>query len=656
MKLRTKAMIILVVTVMLAMGGSGLFFFQKFKVAYRHSVFQAIDAVAKNNAESLSNYLQRQHDIAKHIGEMLPIVSLELTGSQWIEDYFARHYDGFSFFGNGFFFLDANGLLRVDYPSFPERHGQDFSFRPYFKRTMAEKKGIVGQPYRSARSGEGVLTFTAYMAAADGTPLGIVGCSTLLENDEILSKIRNRKIGETGYSYVFDKNRLMILHPNDERMLTSDVPLGSNVMFDAAIQGFEGTTETVNSKGVKMLVAFRAVPGSNWIVASQLPAKEAFAIQAENQRIFIIFIFVGSIFAALVGLFFVHRIMRDLDTLEVATSTLAIPDKSDTDIEKVLSTETDKLKPLAGHPEFGSLANTISKLYSRLGRSLSESQHMAGELDGAYQQLKATQSQILQQEKMASVGQLAAGVAHEINNPMGFITSNLSTLKRYQEKLTIYLQQLEEWLKDQASDEILEQQKKLKKKQKIAYILEDIEDLIEESNDGAVRVRDIVQNLKSFSRVDQTEFTQADINECLESTLAIAMNEVKYKASVEKDFGELPLLPCYPQQLNQVFLNILVNAAQAIEENGEIKIKTWNENDLVKIAISDNGSGIPEDIREKIFEPFFTTKDVGKGTGLGMSISYDIIKEHQGQIKIDSAIGQGTTFTIELPVDREGDE
>jgi len=375
----------------------------------------------------------------------------------------------------------------------------------------------------------------------------------------------------------------------------------------------------------------------------------------KNQRIFILFIFIGSLFAALFGLFFVHRSMRDLDTLEAATATLAIPEKSTIDIDKVLATETDKLKPLAGHPEFGSLSNTISELYSRLGRSLSETQQMAGELDDAYQQLKATQSQILQQEKMASVGQLAAGVAHEINNPMGFITSNLSTLKRYQEKLTTYLQQLEEWLKEQASPETLEQQKELKKKQKIAYVLDDIEDLIEESNDGAIRVRDIVQNLKSFSRVDQTEFTPADINECLESTLAIAMNEIKYKASVEKDFGELPLLPCYPQQLNQVFLNILVNAAQAIEEKGEIKIKTRAENGNVVITISDNGSGIPDDIKEKIFEPFFTTKDVGQGTGLGMSISYDIIKEHDGQIKIDSEAGQGTTFTIELPLGREGE-
>ncbi len=277
------------------------------------------------------------------------------------------------------------------------------------------------------------------------------------------------------------------------------------------------------------------------------------------------------------------------------------------------------------------------------------------ELEDAYRQLKSSQLQILQQEKMASIGQLAAGVAHEINNPMGFITSNLNSLGRYQEKLASYQNQLEDWLKQQDNPELLAQMQAERKRLKIDYLLEDIRDLLTESTDGAERVREIVQNLKSFSRVDQAEFCESDINSCLESTLAIAANEIKYKATVEKDFGPLPQVPCYPQQLNQVFLNILVNAAQAIKEKGVIKIRTWQDGGWAKIAISDTGSGIPEAIRHRIFEPFFTTKDVGKGTGLGMSISYEIIKKHGGDIKIESSEGQGTTFFIKLPLKREGD-
>ena len=656
MKLRTKVMVILSVTVVLAMGGSGLFFFQQYHAAFYHSVLHAVDSVAKNNVEILSNYLHNQNLIANHIGAMLPHEALELKDYQGIENYFTKHYQAFPFFENGFFLLDEHGILRAGYPLNPELHGTDYSSRAYFQRTMAEKKGVVGFPYRSPRTGKGVLAFTVYITSRKGTPLGVLCCSTLLKTDGIISKIRNRKIGETGYSYVFDKNRLIILHPEDERMLVRDVSIGANKIFDAAIEGFEGTAETVNSKGVKMLVAFRPVPGTDWIVASQLPVVEAFAPLVVSQRIFVVFIFISSIGAALIGLFFVHRSMRDLDTLEAIIAALAVPDGLNHDIKKVLTAETDKLKPLSNHPEFGTLTSTISKLYNRLGRSLAEIQQLANELEGAYQQLKATQLQILQQEKMASVGQLAAGVAHEINNPMGFITSNLLMLKRYQGRLKNYLEQLETWLQEQGSPGILEQQKDLQKKLKITYVLEDVQDLIEESSEGATRVRDIVQNLKSFSRVDQSEFTQADINKCLESTIAIVWNEIKYKATLEKDFGELPLVPCYPQQLNQVFLNILINAAQAIEKKGAIKIKTWVENRKVKIAISDNGSGIPEDIREKIFDPFFTTKDVGVGTGLGMSISYEIIQKHNGRIEVDSREGQGTTFTIELPLGREGDE
>ncbi|WP_321369661.1 ATP-binding protein [uncultured Desulfuromusa sp.] len=651
MKLRTKVMIILVVTVLVAMGGSGLFFFQKFRTAYRNSLFQAIDAVATNNAESLSNYLSQQYVIAQHVGELIPLEAVKLNNSLILTDYFAYHMNDFNFFNNGYFFLDATGVLTFDYPVHSDLYGKDFSFRPYFKQTMMTGKGVICEPYRSDRSGKGVLTITAPIRSKHGELLGIVGSSTRLEDDQILRKIRYRKIGETGYSYVFNTNRLMILHPDGGRMLTRDIPVGANKMFDAAIEGFEGITETTNSRGDRMLVAFRHVSGSNWIAATQLPVKEAFASQEKNQRIFVLFILGSSLFAAVIGAFFVHRGTLDLATLEAVTSDLALPDKQGGAFD--IEAQSDKLKPLSNHPEFGALTNTISQLYSKLGRSLAETQQMAEDLDSAYQQLKSTQSQILQQEKMASVGQLAAGVAHEINNPVGFISSNLSTLKRYQEKQSNYLGQLESWLQEVGSSEVLDQHQKLRKEQKISYLLEDIVDLIDESRDGAVRVKDIVQNLKSFSRVDQTKFTQADINDCLESTLAIAMNEIKYKASVEKDFGEIPLISCYPQQLNQVFLNILVNAAQAIEEKGVIGIRTRHEDNLVKITISDNGSGIPESIKEKIFEPFFTTKEVGKGTGLGMSISYDIIKEHKGQIKVDSELGQGTTFTIELPLDLE---
>jgi len=273
-----------------------------------------------------------------------------------------------------------------------------------------------------------------------------------------------------------------------------------------------------------------------------------------------------------------------------------------------------------------------------------ESQHR--ELEKAYAELKAAQSQILQQEKMASIGQLAAGVAHEINNPMGFIISNLGTLGKYVERL-------KEFIHVQSAFTASEQSKKLeesRKRLKIDYIIEDTNQLLKESLDGAERVKMIVQNLKSFSHIDEAEWKMADINAGIESTINIVWNELKYKATVKKEYGDIPPTKCNPGQLNQVFMNILVNAAHAIEKQGEITMKTWHEDNNIFVSISDTGHGIPADKINRIFEPFFTTKEVGKGTGLGLSIAYDIVKKHNGDIMVESEVGKGSRFTVKIPV------
>ncbi|MFQ5456119.1 MAG: ATP-binding protein [Nitrospirota bacterium] len=272
------------------------------------------------------------------------------------------------------------------------------------------------------------------------------------------------------------------------------------------------------------------------------------------------------------------------------------------------------------------------------------------ELESAYDELKHTQAQVMQQEKMASIGQLAAGVAHEINNPLAFISSNLSTLTKYSNKLIEFIRIQSEYLESLETTEVAEDFKEKRKKLKIDYIIEDINSLIAESFDGADRVRNIVQNLKSFSRIDEQDYKQADIIECIESTINIVWNELKYKATVKKEYGDIPLTHCYPQQLNQVFMNLLVNASHAIGKQGEIIIKTWHENNSIFISISDTGCGIPEENLNRLFEPFFTTKEVGKGTGLGLSISYDIVKKHKGDIVVHSEVGKGTTFTVKIPV------
>jgi signal transduction histidine kinase len=255
------------------------------------------------------------------------------------------------------------------------------------------------------------------------------------------------------------------------------------------------------------------------------------------------------------------------------------------------------------------------------------------------------QAQLFQQEKMASIGQLAAGVAHEINNPMGFVISNLGTLEKYIARFDEYLGIL-----DRTCGEALSQVSAERSRLKIDYLIQDTHLLLEECLGGAIRVKEIVQNLKSFSRIDQPGCHQTDINQCLESAITIAWNEIKYMAEIVKELSKLPPVTCNPQQINQVFLNLLKNAAQSIELPGAITLRSWCSADSVYVSVTDTGRGIPQENRSRIFEPFFTTKEVGKGTGLGLSISYDIIAKHGGEITVQSQVGIGSTFTVRLPV------
>ena len=342
-------------------------------------------------------------------------------------------------------------------------------------------------------------------------------------------------------------------------------------------------------------------------------------------------------------------------------------DKDKRDLQFALDEISFFLNQVAAEKDFSirfiNLGSDISDHAYKIGElfnnmmAILESQHK--ELEKAYEEIKATQSHILQQEKMASIGQLAAGVAHEINNPMGFIMSNLGSLNKYANKLSEFLKVQSDALVELSNKagvcihEVEETGRRVKESRrslKIDYVLEDLDSLIRESLDGADRVKKIVQDLKSFSRIDEAENKMADINDGLNSTINIVWNELKYKVTLKKEYGNIPMTKCNPGQLNQVFMNMLVNSAHAIEKQGEITVKTWSDNGYIYVSIADTGCGIPKDKIHRIFEPFFTTKDVGKGTGLGLSIAYDIIKKHRGEINVESEVGKGTIFTIKIPV------
>lgn len=274
------------------------------------------------------------------------------------------------------------------------------------------------------------------------------------------------------------------------------------------------------------------------------------------------------------------------------------------------------------------------------------------ELQQAYAKLQEIQGQLLQSEKMASIGQLAAGVAHEINNPIGYVYSNLGSLQKYLNDVFTVVDTYEK------VESLLAQHpeaaagiRAVKQKVDLEFLREDVTALMGESREGITRVKKIVQDLKDFSHIGSDEEWQlADLRQGIDSTLNIVNNEIKYKAEVKREYDDIPDIECLPPQLNQVFMNLLVNAAHAIEERGMITIRTGTLNDTVWVEVSDTGKGIAPENLGRIFDPFFTTKPVGTGTGLGLSVSYSIIQKHHGSINVASEVGKGTTFHIALPV------
>ena len=309
--------------------------------------------------------------------------------------------------------------------------------------------------------------------------------------------------------------------------------------------------------------------------------------------------------------------------------------------------------------EVQQMANTLANKWDMARRASLQTAHLEQLVEQRTQALqleiderKHLESQLVQSEKLASLGQLAAGVAHEINNPVGFISSNLSTLDGYfnqlQQMLDAYLH-AEELIAPQASRDQLEA---LRTGLELDFLKEDIPILIRESKEGIGRVVQIVKDLKNFSRVDNDQTWQwANLQQGIDSTLNIVASELKYKADVVKHYAPLPEIECLASQLNQVVMNLVINAAQAMgPERGTITISNGVEGENIWLEVADNGCGIAPESVQKIFDPFFTTKPVGEGTGLGLSLSYGIVKKHRGDISVSSEVGKGTKFRVVLPI------
>lgn len=296
------------------------------------------------------------------------------------------------------------------------------------------------------------------------------------------------------------------------------------------------------------------------------------------------------------------------------------------------------------------LAFALYVLFSTKKKSERQLRETYEQLDEAHSELKSAQTRLVESEKMASLGQLTAGIAHEINNPINFVSANVGPLKRDLDELKQLLTAYTGLHSQSELENRLKEINQLRQKVDPDFLYVEIETLLNGIREGANRTKEIVAGLRHFSRVDEGESKPADLNEGLTSTLTLLQNNLKSKIKVVTELGEIPLVVCHPGKINQVFMNLISNAIQAMGEEGTMTIMSQQKDKMVLVTISDTGKGMDEATRSRIFEPFFTTKDVGEGTGLGLSISYGIIESHGGSIKVESELGKGSTFEVRLPV------
>ena len=464
----------------------------------------------------------------------------------------------------------------------------------------------------------------------------------------VFNKVFGETADQSSYSIVLDRQNRIVYHPSNSLIGHT---LADELSRQIAIQHSGSFQKIID--GRHMLVVFDGTQKGGWTLARFIPLQ---SLLSDANSMTVIFVVMLALILAVTAVFGIAMSRQLVKPIRTVTDTFR-------QLQSGNFSSVTKLKPVH-QDEIGELGNLFNSFIDaredittqkKLERQLNEQNQ---DLQNALTTLKTTQAHMVQQEKMAGIGQLAAGVAHEINNPLGFVTSNFSVLKDYQAKLDMLFTVLDALRQDDgfrasgASNSL----EKAWKDSTIDYIRSDLPELIVDTQDGLKRIAAIVNALKTFSRSSMLEEKSPyDLNEGIRTTLIIANNMIKYTSVVVFDPGQFPPIRADGGQINQVLLNIIINATQAIKQkqtkDGLISIKTFLDNGYVCCEISDTGCGMTDDVVKRIFEPFFTTKPIGQGTGLGLSLAYDIIvHKHQGKIEVSSQFGVGTLFRILLPV------
>jgi len=634
-----------------------------------------------------------------HGGKILDSVArlAETAGAENLNTFMKSTWESYGYFET-LYCLDKNNKITFIMPSEQNYSGLDMTNLPDFQKTK-EQQGSnqsfsISRPFISVRTGDP----TVYLVRALSHGGTVVGELNLRLFQKEIERISNSQ-GED-FVFITDQSGTLLAHPNPG-LVKQQTNLSNLEIIQGALNGKAVNFYSYYSE--RVLGSATRVGKTGWVVVDQIPL----AIFLSSYAWVFILIFAASLAIWITLAWNLRKqiqrnVIAPLEQLSRSANALTLGDFTQVKALTVIPTSFSELHKLASdfqimstflHVRETDLQNAHNELEAKVEerteelsvindnlKATSESLQQSNlelqseisertraeeqlaqkiiEIENAHKELKNAQSQILQQEKLASIGQLAAGVAHEINNPIGFVNSNLGTLKTYMVNLLLLIDAFADngpWAQEDA-----EKQKKritlMKQEIDFEFLREDIPKLIAESIDGTSRVKRIVQDLRDFSRIGGAEWQLADLHEGLDSTLNILNNELKYKAVVLREYGSLPRVECIPSQINQVCMNVVINAAQAIHDHGQIAIRSGCSTNEVWISISDNGKGIsPEDIA-KIFDPFFTTKPVGLGTGLGLSVSHGIIKNHGGRIEVQSEMGKGTTFTIHLPIQQRPNE